>query len=499
MQGMRHRGAEADGGGAPSWADGEVAGCDLGDRRLVERLRTLLRQLGAAVGQPLPLACQDWAGTKAAYRFFASPRFGEDAVLAGHFAATAARCAASGAAPLLVVQDTTELVYKWAKPGGQVGLLKRAPIWRRGPEGGGKARPLTQCGLLMHSSLVVTPEGLPLGLAAAKFWTRSRFKGTNALKRHVNPTRVPIEQKESMRWLSGLRAATALIGSPDRLVHIGDRENDIYEFFCAAAELGTHFLVRTCVDRLAVAAGGRGGRTTVGAVMAAVPPAGEHAVGVGAADGTVATARLELRFARVHVLPPWGKQTRWPPLDLTIIHAVEPGRPEGRDRVEWKLATDLPVRSADEAVEKLRWYARRWNIELFHKVLKSGCRVEAARLRAADRLAKLAAVLSVVAWRIFWSAAVARAAPAAPARVALTADEVAALDAAVPDKPRPGAPARHGGGPAKTLGVYLRKVARLGGHLGRNRDPPPGNTVMWRGWSRLADITLGQVLARRCR
>jgi len=79
----------------------------------------------------LPLACQDWAGTKAAYRFFASPRFGEDAVLAGHFAATAARCAASGATPLLVVQDTTELVYKWAKPGGQVGLLKRAPIWRR--------------------------------------------------------------------------------------------------------------------------------------------------------------------------------------------------------------------------------------------------------------------------------------------------------------------------------------------------------------------------------
>ena len=157
------------------------------------------------------------------------------------------------------------------------------------------------------------------------------------------------------------------------------------------------------------------------------------------------------------------------------------------------------MRSADEAVEKLRWYARRWNIELFHKVLKSGCRVEAARLRAADRLAKLAAVLSVVAWRIFWSAAVARAAPAAPARVALTADEVAALDAAVPDKPRPGAPACHGGGPAKTLGVYLRKVARLGGHLGRNRDPPPGNTVMWRGWSRLADITLGQVLARRCR
>jgi len=496
VQGTRSRRTEANGDGAPSWADGEVAGCDLGDRRLVERLRILLRQLGAAIGQPLPLACQDWAGTKAAYRFFASPRFGEDAVLAGHFTATAARCAASGAAPLLVVQDTTELVYKWAKPGGRVGLLKRAPVWRRGPEGG-KAKPFTQCGLLMHSSLVVTPEGLPLGLAAAKFWTRSRFKGTNALKRHVNPTRVPIEEKESMRWLSGLRAATALIGSPDRLVHVGDRENDIYEFFCAAAELGTHFLVRTCVDRLAVAAAGAEVRTTVGAIMAAVPPAGEHTVEVTGADGVVSTARLELRFARVRVLPPWGKQRRWPALDLTIIHAIEPGQPEDRDRLEWKLATDLSVGSVEEAVEKLRWYARRWNIELFHKVLKSGCRVEAARLRATDRLAKLAAVLSVVAWRTFWSAVVARAVPNAPARVALTDDEIAALDAAVPDKPRPGAPACHGEGSAKTLGIYLRKLARLGGHLGRNRDPPPGNTVMWRGWSRLADIALGQSLARR--
>ena len=113
--------------------------------------------------------------------------------------------------------------------------------------------------------------------------------------------------------------------------------------------------------------------------------------------------------------------------------------------------------------------------------------------------AKLTAVLSVVAWRLFWSAMVARAAPYAPARVALTEDEVAALDAAVPDGPQPGITACRGESPAKTLGVYLLKVARLGGHLGRNRDPPPGNTVMWRGWSRLADIALGHRLARGCR
>ena len=76
----------------------------------------------------------------------------------------------------------------------------------------------------MHGSLAVTPEGLPLGLAAIKFWTRSKFKGTTALKRHINPTRVPIEEKESYRWLENMRQSTALLGTPERLVHIGDRE-----------------------------------------------------------------------------------------------------------------------------------------------------------------------------------------------------------------------------------------------------------------------------------
>jgi len=103
----------------------------------------------------------------------------------------------------------------------------------------------------MHSSLGVTTEGLPLGLAAIRFWTRRKFKRTTAPKRKINPTRVPIEQKESIRWLENLRQSTDLLADPRRCVHIGDRESDIYELFCLAEEVGTHSLVRTCVDRLA--------------------------------------------------------------------------------------------------------------------------------------------------------------------------------------------------------------------------------------------------------
>src|SRR5260370_8954388 len=102
----------------------------------------------------------------------------------------------------------------------------------------------------MHSSLAITTAGLPLGLGAVKFWTRDKFKGTAALKRKINPTRVPIEKKESIRWLENLKQSTELLGDPGRCIHIGDRESDIYELFCTAHEVGTHFLVRTSVDRL---------------------------------------------------------------------------------------------------------------------------------------------------------------------------------------------------------------------------------------------------------
>ncbi|WP_093021400.1 hypothetical protein [Sphingobium sp. YR768] len=101
----------------------------------------------------------------------------------------------------------------------------------------------------------MTTEGLPLGLAAIKFWSRSKLKGTSALKRHINPTRVPIETKESIRWLENMRASTALLGESQRLIHIGDRENDIYKFFCAAREAGTDFLGREPIN-------GRQGRTS---------------------------------------------------------------------------------------------------------------------------------------------------------------------------------------------------------------------------------------------
>jgi len=216
----------------------------------------------------------------------------------------------------------------------------------------------------MHSSLAVTKDGLPLGLAAIKFWTRSQFKGCNALKRRINPTRIPIEEKESFRWLENLRQSTRILDDPARCVHIGDRESDIFELFCAAAEEKTHFLFRTCADRFA---GERG--LTVAKEMEAPDGKGTRRLQLKTKDGKPSEALVEIRWRRMRILPPEGKKKQYPPLDLTVIHVTEEGEPDGRDPVKWKLLTDLPVKSMKDAAEKMNWYAMRWKIETFHKVL----------------------------------------------------------------------------------------------------------------------------------
>ena len=425
----------------------------------------VLKQLSAGTAESIPLACQDWANTKAAYRFFANARVCEADILAGHFRATRERSAAVGGT-LLVLHDTTEFSY----PRENIGLLHRSRNPGRSPH------PL--CGISMHSSLVVTAAGLPLGLSAVKFWTRKVFKGTNALKRRVNPTRIPIGEKESVRWVDNLVETTARLGTPSRCVHIGDRGADIYELCCAAHDVGTHFVIRAASPRLA-----EDGTTKTDREMREVRLKGLHRIAVRDAEGAVSAAVLELRYRRMLVLPPVAKAKDYGPLELTVIHAEERGTPASRERISWKLLTDLPVRSRADAIEKLQWYALRWKIEVFHKVLKSGCKVELSRLSTAPRLVNLIATCCVIAWRIFWLTMIHRSAPTATPATALTQLELQLLDQL--------APARQASAEPPTLSHYVVRIARLGGYLARKNDAPPGNTVMWRGLTRLTDLTLG--------
>jgi Transposase DDE domain len=185
--------------------------------------------------------------------------------------------------------------------------------------------------------------------------------------------------------------------------------------FCLAQELNTQFLVRTCVDRLA-----GDGATTVVAEMRESEVRGLHSLQIRNKHGEMTTAVLELRFCRMLVRPPISKQKHYSELLLTAIHATETGEPKDRERIEWKLLTNLTVRSCLDAIEKLEWYSQRWKIETFHKILKSGCRAEEAKLRTAERLVNLIAILTILSWRIFWITMLNRTRPEAAPTEAFT-------------------------------------------------------------------------------
>lgn len=468
------------------WVGRELAGCEFPDQRLKSRMGRLLGRLGEKIGNSLPAACQDWAATKAAYRFFDNPRVNESIILAGHFQATRARFA-SADGPVLVLHDTTEFSFTRSDTQA-IGLTHKVANGQKNKEG--RQRMHTVCGILMHSSLAVTTEGLPLGLAAIKLWTRKKFKGTNALKCRdidggrpsVNMTRIPIEKKESIRWLQNVRQSMEHFGDAGRCIHIGDRESDIYELFSECESLGTRFVFRTCVDRRS-----GDGQHTVAETMQQQSIKAVHRIEVRDNKSKPSTAVLDLKYHRLLVCPPIGKEKRYADLTLTVIHATERGKPRDRDPIDWKLITNLPVTSKAAAIEKLDWYALRWKIETFHKILKSGCRAEESKLRTAERLTNLIAIMCILAWRVLWLCMVNRVSPDLPARLVFTDTEITILDDLVPPKD---------GSRKKTVGHFLTRLARLGGYLGRTRDSPPGNMVLWRGMARLTDIHLGFILAR---
>jgi hypothetical protein len=468
-----------------SWIDQELAGCKFADVRLGKRFSMLMDQLSDGIGRTIPLACGDWAATKAAYRFFDNDRVSEAEILAGHFQATRERFEAVKG-PVLVLHDTTEFSFTRSDTAaiGQTHKVASGHMDKKG-----RQRMHTVCGILMHSSLAVTTEGLPLGLAAIKLWTRKKFKGTNALKgkgidggKHsINTTRIPIEEKESVRWLENARQATEVLGDPSRIIHIGDRESDIYELFSECESLDTKFIFRTCVNRRTE------DEQTINEAMDDQRVKAVHRIEVLDAKGNLTTAELEIKYHKLEVCPPLGKEKRYENLTLTVIHAKERGKPEGREPIEWKLITNLPVTCKADAIRMLDWYSLRWNIETFHKVLKSGCRAEDSKLRTAERLANLIAIMCILAWRVMWLTKTNRVSPEVPAKLVFTDAEIKLLEHLIPAE---------NGSKRATVGDFLIKLARLGGYLNRKRDGPPGNMVLWRGMARLTDIHLGYCLGR---
>lgn len=445
--------------GPPGWVHREFAGAALGDPRRQRRLLEIAAAFAARPTATIPQACGSWAAIKAAYRFFDHKSATMDRLLEPHRGATIERMRREPV--VLVVQDTTSLNYT-----GRPALQGIGPIGNRanGPQG-----------LWLHNTMAFRPDGLALGLLDVQCWGRQQFgvKGQRQSK--------PIEDKESVKWLKPLavveQAAQRCPNS--RLVTVGDREADIYELFELAHRQGHELLVRATQNRNIEGDGGR-----LRAHMESLPQAAEIELAVPRQHKRPARiARMAVRFAQITLAAPTKKQSL-PPLPMTVVWAREVEPPPGIDEpLEWMLLSNRPAHSLDEALERLRWYACRWNIEVFHRTLKSGCQVEERQLGTADRLEACLAIDMVVAWRLQHLTWLGRAVPDMPCTVAFDDDQWKAILVVKTRKPPPPQP--------PTLRQMILLVASLGGFIARNSDGEPGTKSLWIGLQRLDDIIIG--------
>jgi hypothetical protein len=443
------------------WAEEEFGGAALGDARLQRRLLTVARDFYARPEAGVPQACRSRAKTKAAYRFFEHPRTQMDILLNPHYEATRQRLAREKV--VLAVQDTTALNYSTHPATENLG-----PI-------GSQAEGIL--GLWLHSTLTFNEEGTPLGLLDVQCWARdaARFGKRHQRKEHA------IEEKESFKWLRSFqRLAEVQRQLPaTRLVSVADRESDIYELFqLALAEAeGPGLLVRAERDRLLA-----DGQGHLWPQVEQQPLAGTQEIQVPRRSSRPArVARLQVRFAHVTLQPPClkpglGRLTLW------AVLAQEAEAPAGVKPLRWMLLTTCPVESFEAACEKLRWYTRRWGIEVYHRTLKSGCRIEQRQLGSADSLEACLAIDLVVGWRIFHLAKLGREVPEVPCTVYFEEAEWKALLAYLTRNPvSPAEP--------PSLRQALRMVATLGGFLGRKGDGEPGTQTLWLGLQHLDVIT----------
>jgi hypothetical protein len=443
------------------WAEAEFGGAALGDRRLKQRLLTLARDFYARPQANLPQACRTRARAKAAYRFFDHEETRMEVLLEPHYEATRQRVAAEPW--VLAVQDTTSLNYSAHPATGELG-----PI-------GSKEEGVV--GLLVHSTMAFNAEGTPLGLLDVQCWARDPAAFGQKHKRKQRA----IEEKESSKWLKSFeRVAEVQRHTPGtRLVSVGDRESDVYELFhqALADVKGPGLLVRAEQDRLL-----NEGQEHLCSRVAQQPCAGVQEIQVPRRGTQPARrARLEVRFARVALRPPKRRESLGP-LTLWAVLAQEVEAPAGIEPLRWMLLTTCAVESFEAACEKLHWYTRRWGIEVYHRTLKSGCKIEQRQLGSADRIEACLAIDLVVAWRIFHLAKLGREIPDVPCTVYFEEAEWKALVAYATQNPTP--PEQ-----PPTLREAMRMVASLGGFLGRKSDGEPGTKTLWLGLQELDTIT----------
>jgi hypothetical protein len=447
------------------WTEEEFGTVQFFDERLKQRLFTLAADFFSQPGELVPQVSNGSAAkTKAAYRFFNNGNVDMQTLLKPHIESTIERLRSHPV--ILAVQDTTMLSYTGHPPEG-VGPINTSRN--------------TAVGLMLHDTMAFTPEGTPLGLLNVQCWARDPGQAGKKYRRH----QLPIEEKESIKWLVSYRAVAEAqrLCSDTTLISVGDREADLYELFQEAIQdpYGPKLLIRAERTR-----NRRVEQEDLWQTMNAEPVVGWLHVAVPRRGSRPArTAKLQIRFAQVVLRPP--ARSKLPAVRIWAIYAREVGhRAKVTEPIDWMLLTTVKTESFEDACQRLNWYGRRWGIEVYHRTVKSGCRIEDRRLDDAHSLEACLAIDLVVAWRVCWLTMIGREKPETSCSQILNEQEWRVLSAWATGQMTDTPPSAQ---------QAMRWIGKLGGWLARGKQDNPGATCMCRGLVRLPNIVQGYLLA----
>ena len=444
-----------------SWAEEELSRANLGDKRRNKRLVKIVSDLASQPNESVPQASSDTASMQATYEFWANRRIKASEIIEAHTTATIERIKEHKV--VLAIQDKTEL---------DLGNRRRT-------RGIGAIGNQAAKGLHLHTVLAVSESGVPLGLLEEKMWAREKARKGKGVKERSRK----IVEKESYRWLESLENSQNLIPPEISLITIADREADLYELFAHPRREGSHLLIRAAQNRRVKK--GSGETEKLFEALKSVKACGSKTLELQRTPRRKARlATLTVRFTTLELQPPKGKEEIQSGIVIQAVLAEEENPPPGEKAVSWLLLTTLSVLNYADACDCLEKYAYRWLIERYHYVLKSGCRVEELQLETAERIEKAIFTYAIVAWRLLWLTYEARKNPEQKIDRVLDEQEWKVLYlATAKNKVLPTS--------APTLREGVRKIASLGGFLGRKGDGEPGVKTLWRGWQRLKDMVIG--------
>jgi hypothetical protein len=455
----------------------EVRDAALGDQRLTKRLGKVIEQLGAKPTMSVPAATRGRAEMEAAYRFFDNDKVSPGKILQPHVEATRERI--SQAEIALLVQDTTDIDL--TRPNQQV-------------KGAGRLEGDTRRGVFFHPLLAFNSHGLPLGVAWQKNWTRSKIKKKRTkLERDRENRTKAIEKKESFRWIEGMRAAREVAEACPRTtcVCIADSDADVYELFCEPRSTSggeMHYLVRACQNRITCAPDAN----LLDATRAA-PCLFRFSVNVSARTAKLVTetrkrqatrkarlAEVEVRAAAVTVRPPYRRGSKPPEVTLNVVLAEEPNPPDGATPIQWLLVTTLPIDNPEQVQQIVSYYSIRWQIEIYFRTLKSGCRIEDRQFETLERILNCLAVYSIIAWKVMYLSRLGRECPELSCELIFEPSEWKSVWTTVRKEDPPSSP--------PSLNEVVRMIASLGGYVIR-KSTQPGTQTLWFGLQRVHDLS----------